>query len=138
MSPTKNPDRLAVRRAEQHSMRIITSMTRFLFLAAAASTMIFAADIPAPSIGKVFDGQIRGVEREVVSLAEAMPAEQYNFAPTQGEFKGVRTFSQQMTHIATVIYEVSAAALGEKCPVEAGKDENGSPSIQGKDAVVRY
>src|SRR5215472_7870479 len=119
-------------------MRIITSMTRFLFLAAAASTMIFAADTQTPSIGNVFDGQIRGVEREVVSLAEAMPAEHYNFAPTEGEFKGVRTFSQQMSHIATVMYEVSAAALGEKCPVEEGKDENGSARIQGKEAVVKY
>ena len=100
--------------------------------------MIFAADTQIPSIGKLFDGQISGVEREVVSLAEAMPAEQYNFAPAQGEFKGVRTFSQQMTHIATIIYEVSAAALGEKCPVEEGKDENGAASIQGRDAVVKY
>ena len=73
----------------------------------------FAAETPqAPPINKIFDGQVRQVESEVVSLAEAMPAEKYNFAPTNGEFKTVRTFSQQMSHIATVIYEVSAAALG--------------------------
>lgn len=115
-------------------------MTRIvsLAIAVAISTTLFAADTPAPSLGKVFDNQVRGVESEVVSLAEAMPGNLYNFAPTQGEFKGVRTFSQQMTHIATVIYEVSAAALGEKSPVETGKDENGSPSIQGKEAVVKY
>ncbi len=122
-------------------MRIIIFMTRLFLLAttvAVGSITIFGADSQTPSIGKVFDNQVRQVESEIGSLAEAMPADQYNFAPTQGEFKGVRTFSQQMTHIATVIYEVSAASLGEKCPVEAGKDENGSPSIQGKDAVVRY
>src|SRR5579872_3797989 len=121
-------------------MRIIIFMTRFVLLAtvAAASATLFAADTQPPSISKVFDGQVRQVENEIGSLAEAMPAELYNFAPTQGEFKGVRTFSQQMTHIATVIYEVSAAALGEKCPVETGQAENGSPKIQGKDAVVRY
>jgi len=112
-------------------------MTRFLLLAV-ASTTLFAADSQAPSIGKVFDNQVRQVESEIGSLAEAMPASAYNFAPTQGDFKGVRTFSQQMSHIATVIYEVSAAALGEKCPVEAGPAENGSATIQGKDAVVRY
>lgn len=121
-------------------MRIIVFMTRLFLLATAVagSITLFAADSQTPSISKVFDNQVRQVESEIGSLAEAMPAEQYNFAPTQGEFKGVRTFSQQMTHIATVIYEVSAASLGEKCPVETGKDENGSPSIQGKDAVVRY
>jgi len=115
-------------------------MTRFLLLAAAfsASTLLFAADAPAPSLGKVFDGEVKQVESEVGSLAEAMPAELYNFAPTQGEFKGVRTFSQQMTHIATVIYEVSAAALGEKSPVETGQSENGPAAIKGKDAVVKY
>jgi len=115
-------------------------MTRFGFLglSLSLSTVLFAADPPTPTLGKVFDNQVRGVESEVVSLAEAMPANLYNFAPTQGEFKGVRTFSQQMTHIATVNYEVSAAALGEKSPFEAGKDENGPASIQGKEAVVKY
>ncbi len=120
--------------------RIIIFMTRSLLLASAvaASTCLFAADSQPPSISQVFDNQVRQVESEVGSLAEAMPANVYNYAPTQGEFKGVRTFSLQMTHIATVIYEVSAAALGEKCPVETGKDENGAASIQGKEAVVRY
>jgi DinB superfamily len=115
-------------------------MTRTLLVATAlsCSTLIWAADAPAPSLSKIFDNQVRGVESEVVSLAEAMPPELYNFAPTQGEFKGVRTFSQQMSHIATVIYEVSAASLSEKLPIDAGKDENGPASIQGKEAVVKY
>jgi uncharacterized damage-inducible protein DinB len=33
-----------------------------------------------------------------------MPADKYNFAPTHGEFKGVRTFGQQLTHIAQAQY----------------------------------
>ena len=115
-------------------------MTRFLLIGTvvAASTGLFAAEPQPPTISKIFDGQVRQVESEVGSLAEAMPAELYKYAPTQGAFKGVRTFSQEMSHIATVIYEVSAAALGEKCPVEVGKDENGPASLDGKDAVVRY
>jgi hypothetical protein len=115
-------------------------MTRVLTCAAvlAFSTSLFAADSPGQGLSKIFDGQIRTIEAEVVPLAEAMPADKYDFAPTSGAFKGVRTFSLQMTHIATVIYEVSAAALGEKNPVEAGKDENGAASIHGKDAVVKY
>jgi hypothetical protein len=127
-------------RLRRPRLRIITFMTRILLLAAAvaASTTLFAAEPQASGIAKLYDGEVRQVESEVVSLAEAMPAEHYNFAPTQGEFKGVRTFSQQMTHIATVIYQVSSAALGEKCPVEAGPNENGSPAIQSKEAVVKY
>lgn len=103
-------------------------------LAALAS----AADAPVPAMGKVFDGQIKGAESEVVSLAEAMPADKYDFAPTGGEFKGVRTFAQQMTHIAAVTYGVSAFALGEKNPSEMGADENGPANIKGKDAIVQY
>ena|SRR5277367_6222984 len=116
-------------------------MTRNLFLGVSLASfcVLFAADGPAPQpLGKIFDNQIHGVEGEVVSLAEAMPAELFDFAPTQGEFKGVRTFAQQMKHIATVNYMVSAAALGEKSPVEAGQDENGAPAIKGKEAVVKY
>jgi len=36
----------------------------------------------------------------VVSAADAMPAEKYSYAPTAGEFTGVRTFAQQIKHLA--------------------------------------
>jgi uncharacterized damage-inducible protein DinB len=40
------------------------------------------------------------IERDFVRLADAMPAERYGFAPTAGEFKGVRTFAEQVKHVA--------------------------------------
>ena len=49
---------------------------------------------------QVFGQVLSGWEREFVSLAEAMPEDKYNFAPTQGEFKGVRTFAEQVKHVA--------------------------------------
>ncbi len=55
---------------------------------------------PAQIYGKLFSGQ----EEEVVSAAEAMPADKYNFAPKDGTFEGVRTFAQQVTHIAASQY----------------------------------
>ncbi len=55
---------------------------------------------PAQAFGKLVSGQ----EGEVVAAAEAMPADKYNFAPTNGDFKGVRTFAQQVTHIAEAQY----------------------------------
>ena len=71
-----------------------------------AAALAFAADTPAPGIGKAIDMEIREPRVEVVPLAEAMPADKYDFAPSpsQGDFKGVRTFSQQMMHIATINY----------------------------------
>jgi hypothetical protein len=103
-----------------------------------AAAVTFAADAPAPSFGKAVDLSVEIAESEVVPLAEAMPADKYDFAPTQGEFKTVRTFSQQMMHIAAVNFQISAAALGEKNPSEIGPGENGPASIKGKDAVVKY
>jgi uncharacterized damage-inducible protein DinB len=40
------------------------------------------------------------IERDFVSLADAMPAEKYGFKPTSGEFKGVRSFGEQVKHVA--------------------------------------
>jgi len=46
------------------------------------------------------------LEREVVSAADAMPAEKYDFAPSgPGEFKGVRTFGEQVKHLAEANYD---------------------------------
>jgi uncharacterized damage-inducible protein DinB len=99
---------------------------------------VFAAETGHASMAQMYDRELSMVEREVVSLAEAMPADKYEFAPSNGDFKGVRTFGQQMSHIATVIYEVSAGVLGEKSPVDAGKSENGPASLKTKDAIVKY
>ncbi len=58
----------------------------------------------APS--KVFDKLLSGEEQEIVSLAEAMPAAKFDFAPSSsmGKFDGVRTFSSQVKHLTEVNY----------------------------------
>ena len=63
-----------------------------------------AVSPPQASPAQVFGKLISGQEEEIVAAAEAMPADKYNFAPTNGEFKGVRTFGQQLTHIAEAQY----------------------------------
>ena len=40
------------------------------------------------------------IERSFVGLADAMPAEKYAFKPANGEFKDVRTFGEQVKHVA--------------------------------------
>ena len=40
------------------------------------------------------------IERQFVSLADAMPADRWSFAPKDGEFTGVRTFAEQVKHVA--------------------------------------
>ena len=48
----------------------------------------------ATSPAQVYGKLMSGMEKEITSAAEAMPADKYNFAPTQGEFNGVRTFGR--------------------------------------------
>lgn len=73
----------------------------------------------------------------IVSAADAMPADKYGFAPTDGEFKGVRTFGQQVKHLAAANDILAAAALGEEPPAGAG-DEMGPETARTKVEILDY
>jgi len=94
----------------------------------------FGADT---TVAKIYEDQLSGIEKEMVSLAEAMPADRYDFAPTNGAFKGVRTFAEQTKHAAAVIYLVAAATLEEKPPVDTN-GEKGPDSIRTKAQCVAF
>jgi hypothetical protein len=51
------------------------------------------------TITSVVDGTVKTIEGELVPAVEAMPEDKFGFAPTNGEFKGVRTFAQQAKHV---------------------------------------
>ena len=40
------------------------------------------------------------IEQTFIALADAMPAEKYGFKPETGEFENVRTFAEQVKHVA--------------------------------------
>lgn len=89
------------------------------------------------TITQVLDSGIKTIEGEFVPAAEAMPEDKYGFAPTNGEFKGVRTFGQQVKHVAAVNYLLAAAILGEKPPIDVG-GENGPDIIKSKADIVKF
>jgi hypothetical protein len=89
-------------------------------------------------LAKVHDYELTQLEQVFVPLAEAMPADKYDFAPTAGEFKGVRTFAQQISHTAAAIYTLSAAVLEEKLPTELSAGEYGPATLKTKDDLVAY
>ena len=49
----------------------------------------------------------RIVEKEITSAVDAMPADKFGFAPTDGEFKGVRTFGEMVKHLSAKIGRAS-------------------------------
>jgi hypothetical protein len=89
------------------------------------------------NVTQVLDQTVINMEHEFVPAAEAMPEEKFGFAPTNGEFKGVRTFGEQIKHVAAVNYELAAALLEEKPPVDIG-DESGPASITTKADILKY
>jgi hypothetical protein len=88
------------------------------------------------TVSQVLDRSVTNVESEFVSAADAMPADKYSFAPASGEFKGVRTFEQQVKHVAAVNYMLGAGILSEKPPVEGG--ENGPDSVKSNADIIKY
>jgi len=89
------------------------------------------------TVTEILDKSVSNFEHEFVPAAEAMPEDKYGFAPTNGEFKGVRTFGDQIKHVAAVNYELGAALLEEKPPAEVS-DEAGPASVTRKADVLKY
>jgi uncharacterized damage-inducible protein DinB len=89
------------------------------------------------TISQVVDSATKRVERDFIPAAEAMPEDKYSFAPTNGEFKGVRTFAEQIKHVAATNYLVGSLILGEKPPVDVN-DEKGPDNVKSKAEVLQY
>jgi uncharacterized damage-inducible protein DinB len=114
---------------------MIRSFTFLCTAVMAGGALAHAAD--ALTVASVYDSQISSIEHDLVPLAQAMPADKYDFAPTNGNFKGVRTFAQQAKHIAAVTYLVAAAALEQNPPVDTG-GEDGPATVKTKDQIVKF
>src|ERR1700693_5637905 len=89
------------------------------------------------SVTEILDRTVLNLEYEFIPAAEAMPEDKFEFAPTNGEFKGVRTFAQQIKHVAAVNYEIAAAILEQKSPVDIN-EETGPASITTKADILKY
>jgi len=92
---------------------------------------------PARTVSQVLEIWISNTEKQVVSLADAMPEDKYSFAPTNGEFKGVRTFAEQVKHLAAFNYLAANFILG-RTPTLDQKEETGPDSVKTKAEVMEY
>ncbi len=121
------------------TVRVLTAALLLTCLAMAQAPADKKAAPAKPTMDRVLNNQLRGAETEFVEAADAMPEDKYSFAPAQGEFKGVRTFAQQVRHVAAANYIIGAAILGEsKPPVDIGKGESGPESITSKADIMKF
>lgn len=88
----------------------------------------------AESVG----GVLRYTEDQFLSVAEAMPAEKYSYIPDApgGDFKGVRSFGEQVQHVACANYAFFNEIEGKTPPDGC---EKGSPSsAKTKTELLKY
>lgn len=96
---------------------VTTSLVLALITFAAAAVDVAAQAPPDPmaaSIGPMFSM----VERSFVGLAEAMPADRYDFKPTTGAFDEARTFAEQVKHVACSNFAFFKEVEGETPPAD--------------------
>ena len=102
-----------------------------------ASSLISQVTTSPHSVSQVVDFWVTSTEQLVVPAADAMPAGKYSFAPSNGEFSGVRTFAEQLKHLAAANYQLAAATLSEEPP--AGTVHEMAPaSVKTKAQVMNY
>ncbi len=99
-----------------------------------------------PAVGTIaapaaaYDSQVSIIEFEMMGAVKAMPADKFDFAPSQAifvpgqktEFATVRTFAQEATHVAQANYFFYSGVSGLKPDV----DVDGLAKLTKKDDVV--
>ena len=98
---------------------------------------------PPPTLASSMDRQVSIIEREFVSAAEAMPDDKFNFSPEslsiQGsDYKGVRTFAEQVKHVAATNFALWSAVTGEKPAYDVSDDEKGPASVKSKAEIIKF
>src|SRR6202789_2319137 len=96
-------------------MSYVAALAIFLVCSSAVQAQA-AKTIQQRTIAEALDSWITNTETHVVEAANAMPEEKYSFTPpgAYGEFKGVRTFAQQVKHLAANNYGIAMLILGKR------------------------
>ena len=87
--------------------------------------------------GKELDGMLTQFEKEIMGAAKAMPADKYDFSPASlktagAKFDGVRTFADQVKHVAQANYYFANGFSGLKLEV----DLRGIMALKTRDEIV--
>jgi hypothetical protein len=109
----------------------------FLLMLASAKPAQKTPTAERQPISEILNFWVTKTEQLVVPAAEAMAESKYSFAPSNGEFKGVRTFAEQVKHLAAANYQLGAGVLGEQPPAGTS-DETAPDSIRSKAEIIAY
>src|SRR3954447_23149800 len=95
-----------------------------------------------PTIASTIDREISVIEKEIVEAAEAMPEDKFDFSPEKAniagsDYKGVRTFGQQLKHVAASNYLIWSPITGEKAP-DTANEGKGPDSMKSKAQIIKF
>ena len=94
------------------------------------------------TVAAMVDRQITNVEKLVTEAAEAMPEDKYSFSPgnlniSGSDYKGVRTFAQQVKHIAASNYALWSPLTGDTPPKDF-LGGNGPETVKSKAEILKF
>jgi uncharacterized damage-inducible protein DinB len=97
---------------------------------------------PPPTIASAVDKEISSIEKQITDAAQAMPEEKYGFSPENlnipgSDYKGVRTFAQQVSHVAASNYAIWWRITGEAFPDDY-KGGNGPEALKTKAEILKF
>src|ERR1700758_2870557 len=92
-------------------------------------------DIPK-SIAESVSGTLQFAEGNFIGLAEAMLEDKYSYNPTAGKFEGVRSFGEQVKHVACAQFAFFNEFEGKKPPEDCEK--GGHDPAKTKAELIKY
>ncbi len=108
----------------------------FLFSALCASPALAQSNEIPKNLADSIGSTLRFSEGEFLSLAEVMPEAKYSFIPANGNFKDVRSFAEQVKHVACAQFAFFNQIEG-KTPPEAC-EKGGTAPAKTKAELVKY
>jgi hypothetical protein len=102
----------------------------------------FAAWGEEPTIASAIDREVTNIEKQIVDAAEAMPESRFNFSPeglriSGADYKGVRTFAEQVKHIAASNYAIWSGITGDSFPKDF-LGGNGPANVITKAEILKF
>jgi uncharacterized damage-inducible protein DinB len=92
-------------------------------------------DIPK-SIADSVSGTLQFAEGNFLDVAEAMPENKYSFIPTTGKFDDVRSFGEQVKHVACAQFAFFNEFEGKRPPEDCEK--GGHEPARTKSELIKY
>lgn len=94
------------------------------------------------SLSPAIERQFNKIENDILTAAEAMPENRFNFSPeslhiANSNLKGVRTFAGQIMHLATDNILIWSAVTGDSIRPDI-EDVNGPRNITTKKEIIAY